>query len=54
MLINNNIDDQEAQRTPLNQFLKPILTYNQGEIKGFCPKSCYLRPSSKLFMNVMQ
>ena len=24
------------------------------EIKGFCSKNCYLWPSSKLFMNVMQ
>ena len=28
--------------------------YNPGEVKGFCPKSCYLRPSSNFFMNVMQ
>ena len=28
--------------------------YNQGEIKGFWPKNCNLRPSSKLFMNVTQ
>ena len=27
---------------------------NPGEIKNFCPKSCYLRPLSNLFMNVMQ
>ena len=28
--------------------------FNPGEIKGFCPKSCYIRPSSNLLMNVMQ
>ena len=28
--------------------------YNPGEFEGFCPKSCYLRPLSNLFMNVMQ
>ena len=27
--------------------------YNAGKIKGFYLKSCYLRPSSNLFMNVM-
>ena len=27
---------------------------NPGEIKGFCSKSGYLRPSSNLFVNVMQ
>ena len=26
--------------------------YELGENKGFCPKSCYRRPSSNLFMNV--
>ena len=28
--------------------------HNPGEITGFGPKSCYLRPSSNPFMNVMQ
>ena len=28
--------------------------YNPGKIKGFSPKSCYLRSSSSLFINVMQ
>ena len=28
--------------------------YNLGEIKGFSPKSCYLRPLSNFFMNVMK
>ena len=28
--------------------------YNSEEIESFCTKSCYLRPSSNLFMNVMQ
>ena len=28
--------------------------YNPGEIKDFCPKSCYPRPSSNPVINVMQ
>ena len=28
--------------------------HNAGEMKSFCPKSCYIRPSSNLFMNVKQ
>ena len=28
--------------------------HNSGEINNFCPKSCYLGPSSNLSMNVMQ
>ena len=28
--------------------------YNQGEIKGLFPESCYLRPLSNLFMKVME
>ena len=28
--------------------------YNLSEIKGFCIKSRYIKPSSNLFMNVMQ
>ena len=49
----NDIDDQGARRTPLILFFPTNLKYNQGEIKSFCPKNCYLKPSSKLFTNVM-
>ena len=52
-LINNNIEDHEAPG-PSIQFSQPIEMYNLGEIKEFCYESCYLRPSSNLFMNVMQ
>ena len=34
------------------QLLSINLYVKQGEFKGFCPKSCYLRPSSNRFMNV--
>ena len=50
---NNNIDNQEA-RAPSIRFCELIVMYNSGKIKGFCSKTCYLRPSSNLFMNVVQ
>ena len=52
-LINNNIDNQEA-RAPSIRFCQLIEMFNPSEIKEFFPKNCYLRPSSHLFINVMQ
>ena len=51
--MNNNIDDQGAP-CPLNSIFANKFMRNRSEIKGFCSKSCYLRPSSNLFINVMQ
>ena len=35
---------------PLNSiFFQKIQTYNQGEKKGFCPKSYYLRPHPNIY-----
>ena len=39
---------------PQFNFCQLIYMCNPGEIKGFYSKSCYLRPWSNLFMNVMQ
>ena len=50
----NNIDDQGARRTPFIQFFPSNLDVQLGWKQGFGPKSCFLRPSSKLFMTVMQ
>ena len=52
-VITNNIDDQEALALSF-RFCQPIEMYNPGEIKGFCPENCFLRPSSNPFMNAMQ
>ena len=38
---------------PSIQFLPAILTYDPKEMESFRPISCYLRPTSSLFMNVM-
>ena len=51
--INNNIEDQGA-RAPSTQFLPTNLNALPGKFKGFCSKSCNLRPSCNVFMNVMQ
>ena len=51
-VINDNFDNQQA-RAPSIRFCQPIEMYNPGEIKQFCPKSCYFKPPSDL-MNVMQ
>ena len=51
-VMNNNID--KGPGAPQFNFCQPIYIRNPGEIKGFCSKSCYLRSSSNLFMNVMQ
>ena len=51
VITNNN--DKEA-RAPSLRFCQPIEMYNLGEIKGFCPESCYLRLSSNLVLNEMQ
>ena len=47
---NNNITNHGP---PSIQFLPAYLTYNLEEMESFCPKSCYLRPTSSLFMNVI-
>ena len=47
-VIKSNTDDQEDRAHSI-QFCQPIEMYHPGEIKGFRPKSCYLRPSSSLF-----
>ena len=47
------MDNQEA-RAPQFIFCQLIYRWNLGEIKGFCPKSCYLRPTCNLFINVIQ
>ena len=52
-VIKNNIDDQGARALSIQSF-QSIYMFNPGEIKGFCPKSCYLKPSSNLVLNVMQ
>ena len=39
--------------TPSNQFLPANLNVNLEEMDSFRPKSCYLRITSSLFMNVM-
>ena len=43
-----------THRPPQFNFGKLIYMYNPSEIKGFCLKSCHLRPSCNLFTNVMQ
>ena len=42
-----------APEPPQNQFLPANLNVNLEEMDSFCPKSCYLRITSSLFMNVM-
>ena len=46
-----NADDHGA-RVPST--FPTNLMYNLKEVKGFCPKSCNITPSTKLFKNVMQ
>ena len=49
---NNNMENQ-GSRNPPNQFLPANLYVNLEEMDSFRPKSCYLRITSSLFMNVM-
>ena len=49
---NNNIEDK-GPGTPSNQFLPANLNVNLEEMDSFRPKSCYLKITSSLFMNVM-
>ena len=51
--MNNNIDDR-GPGSPQFNFCQQIYMRDLGEIKGFCSKSCYLRPSFNLVINVMQ
>ena len=52
-VMNNNNDDQGA-RPPQFKFCQPIYMRNPSKIKSFCAKTCYLRPSFSIFMNLMQ
>ena len=53
IIINDSIDDQGSGPSQFN-FRQPIYMCNSGEIKFFCSESRCFRPSSNLFMNVMQ
>ena len=46
----NNILTTRGPEPPSIQFCRPIYMYNLGEIKGFCTKTCNVRPSSNLFL----
>ena len=48
IVINNDIGNQ-GPGPPQFNFCQSMYMCDSGEIKSFCPKSCYLSPSSKSF-----